>query len=84
MVTFMRLEGLSIAQIGAFSAAILLPWGFKWAWAPLIDIVKLTGIGGRKAWIVICTSMMIVTLATLGMVDFVANYQPPGLDGRSQ
>jgi hypothetical protein len=28
MVTFMRLEGLSIAQIGAFSAAILLPWGF--------------------------------------------------------
>jgi len=37
--------------------------------------VKLTGIGGRKAWIVICTSMMTVTPATLGMVAFVANYQ---------
>ena len=75
MVMFMRMEGLSIEQIGAFAAAILLPCGFKWAWAPLIDIVKLTRFGGRKAWIMICTSMMIITLATMGMVDFVAHYQ---------
>ena len=75
MVTFMRLEGLSIAQIGAFAAAILLPWGFKWAWAPLIDIVKLNRFGGRKAWIVFCTSMMIITLVTMAMVDFVTNYR---------
>lgn len=75
MATFMRLEGLSIAQIGAFAAAILLPWGFKWAWAPLIDIVKLTRFGGRKAWIVFCTSVMIITLVTMAMVDFVKNYQ---------
>lgn len=75
MVTFMRLEGLSIAQIGAFAAAILLPWGFKWVWAPLIDIVKLNRFGGRKAWIVFCTSMMIITLVTMAMVDFVAHYQ---------
>ena len=35
MVMFMRLEGLSIEQIGGFVAAVLLPWGFKWAWASL-------------------------------------------------
>jgi PAT family beta-lactamase induction signal transducer AmpG len=74
MVMFMRLEGLSIEQVGAFAAAVLLPWGFKWAWAPLIDIVKLTRIGGRKAWIMICLSMMIITLVAMAMVDFVANY----------
>ncbi len=75
MVMFMRLEGLSIEQIGAFVAAVLLPWGFKWAWAPLVDVVRLTRFGGRKAWIMICTSMMIVTLVTMALVDFVAHYQ---------
>lgn len=74
MVMFMRLEGLSIEQVGAFAAAVMLPWGFKWAWAPLIDIVKLTRFGGRKAWIMFCLSMMIVTLVAMAMVDFVANY----------
>ena len=75
MVMFMRLEGLSIEQIGAFVAAILLPWGFKWATAPLVDIVKLTKFGGRKAWIMLCTSLMIVTLITMAMVDFVEHYR---------
>lgn len=75
MVMFMRLQGLSIEQIGAFVAAVLLPWGFKWAWAPLVDIVKLTRLGGRKAWIMICTAMMIVTLVIMASVDFVANYE---------
>jgi PAT family beta-lactamase induction signal transducer AmpG len=75
MVMFMRLQGLSIEQIGAFVAAVMLPWGFKWAWAPLIDIVKLTRLGGRKAWIMICTAMMIVTLVVMASVDFVANYE---------
>ena len=75
MVTFMRIEGISLQQIGAFAAAILLPWGFKWAWAPLIDIVKLRRFGGRKAWIVFCTTMMIITLAVMAIVDFVANYE---------
>jgi PAT family beta-lactamase induction signal transducer AmpG len=75
MVAFMRLEGLSLAQIGAFVAAILLPWGFKWAWAPLVDIVKLKRYGGRKAWISICTSMMIITLVSMAIVDFVTHYR---------
>ena len=75
MVMFMRMEGLSIEQVGAFTAAVLLPWGFKWAWAPLIDIVKLARFGGRKGWIVISLTMMIITLVIMAMVDFVANYQ---------
>ena len=74
MVMFMRMEGLSIEQIGAFVAAVLLPWGFKWAWAPLVDIIKLNRFGGRKAWIMVCTAMMIITLLIMAAVDFVANY----------
>ena len=75
MVMFMRMQGLSIEQIGAFVAAVLLPWGFKWLWAPLVDIVKLNRFGGRKAWIMVCTAMMIVTLLIMAAVDFVANYK---------
>jgi PAT family beta-lactamase induction signal transducer AmpG len=75
LVAFMRMEGLSLEQTGAFVAAILLPWSFKWAWAPLIDIVKLNRLGGRKAWIVSCTTMMIITLLITATIDFVANFQ---------
>ena len=71
----MRMEGLSLQQIGAFVAAMFIPWSFKWLWAPMVDIIKLKRFGGRKAWITFCTSMMIVTLIAVAFVDFVANYQ---------
>ena len=39
MVAFMRQQGLPLDQIGAFVAALYLPWAFKWAWAPLVDLI---------------------------------------------
>jgi len=75
MVAFMRMEGLSIEKIGMFVAALFMPWAFKWVWAPLIDLVKLNRYGGRKAWIVFCTSMMIITLLVTAAVDFAENFQ---------
>jgi MFS transporter, PAT family, beta-lactamase induction signal transducer AmpG len=75
MVAFMRQEGVSLALIGSFVAAMFVPWAFKWAWAPLIDLIKLHRFGGRKAWIVGCTSMMIVTLLIAAMVDYHAHFQ---------
>ena len=75
MVAFMRVEGLSLSQIGAFVAALFIPWSFKWLWAPLIDLIKLHRFGGRKAWILLCTTMMIGTLLIVAAVDFHANFQ---------
>jgi len=75
MVAFMRQQGVSLALIGTFVAALFLPWAFKWAWAPVIDLVKLNRLGGRKAWIVGCTVMMIVTLMIAATVDFEAHFQ---------
>jgi len=75
MVAFMRVEGLSLAQIGAFVAALFIPWSFKWVWAPLIDLIKLHRFGGRKAWILFCTTMMIGTLLIVAAVDFHTNFQ---------
>ena len=75
MVAIMRIEGLTLEQIGMFVAALFVPWSFKFAWAPLIDLVKLNRIGGRKAWIMGCLVMMIVTLVTTALVDFVENFR---------
>ena len=74
MVAFMRQQGVPLDQIGAFVGAMFLPWAFKWAWAPLIDLIKLPRLGGRKAWILFCTSMMIVTLLIVATVDYKANF----------
>ena len=48
MAAYMRRDGLDVAQIGAFVAMLYVPWGVKWAWAPLVDLVKLERFGGRK------------------------------------
>jgi PAT family beta-lactamase induction signal transducer AmpG len=74
MVAFMRQQGVSLALIGTFVAALFLPWAFKWAWAPVIDLVKLHRLGGRKAWIVFCTVMMVVTLLIAASVDFETHF----------
>ena len=62
MTAYMRREGLDIVLIGKFTAAFYLPWAFKWAWAPLVDMITLERWGGRKTWIAICQALMIVTL----------------------
>lgn len=74
MVAFMRIEGLTLEQIGAFVGAIFIPWSFKWLWAPLVDVVKLKRFGGRKAWILGCSTMMIVTLMVVASIDFADNF----------
>lgn len=74
MVTIMRQQGVSLELIGAFVGALFLPWAFKWAWAPLIDLIKLHRFGGRRAWILFCTTMMIVTLILTAMVDFKTHF----------
>jgi len=75
MVTIMRTADISLEQIGMFVAALFLPWSFKWAWAPLIDLIKLYRFGGRKAWIMGCLVMMIITLLITATVDFVEHFQ---------
>ncbi len=75
MVAFMRAEGLSLDLVGVFVAALFVPWGFKWAWAPLVDIFRFNRFGGRKAWIVFCTSMIVVTLSVTAALDLVDDFK---------
>jgi PAT family beta-lactamase induction signal transducer AmpG len=74
MAAYMRRQGLDVAQIGAFVGSFYLPWAFKWAWAPLVDLVKLQRFGGRKAWIVLCQALMIITLFGVAQVDYARSF----------
>jgi len=75
MAAYMRREGLDVAQVGAFIAAFYLPWAFKWAWAPLVDLIGLQRFGGRKAWIVLCQSLMIITLFAVAQIDHAEYFE---------
>lgn len=74
MAAYMRRQGLDATMIGGFVAAFYLPWAFKWAWAPIVDLVGLKRFGGRKAWILLCQGLMIVTLYGIAQVDYAQNF----------
>lgn len=74
LAAYMRRTGMDVAQVGAFVGSFYLPWAFKWAWAPLVDLISLKRFGGRKAWIVICQVLMIVTLYGIAQIDYMRHF----------
>ncbi len=74
LVTFLRQNGLALDQIGLLVATLFIPWTFKFAWAPVIDLIKLNRFGARKAWILSCQVMMILSLLMISLVDFQSQF----------
>jgi len=79
MVFYLREEGLGTRQIGAFTAAVLLPWSWKWAMGPVVDVFYSTKWGRRRAWIVGAQLMMLVTLMSAMGVDLSSLWLLTGL-----
>ena len=75
MATYMRQQGVGLAEIGLFTAALYGPWGFKWAWAPLIDLIRPRRFGPHRTWIVASQSLMILTLSTALFLDLSTNFR---------
>jgi MFS family permease len=73
VATQMRREGLDPATIGAFIAALTLPWAFKWAVGPIVDVVSSDRWGRRRTWIVLTQSAMVVALLAAARVDFASD-----------
>jgi MFS transporter, PAT family, beta-lactamase induction signal transducer AmpG len=79
-------RGLETTQIGDVMALATLPWAFKWAWGPIIDLVGIPRMGRRRPWILFAQALMVVTIGamialpdlagavgTLGWLVFVHN-----------
>lgn len=60
----LRAEALPLEQITGLTAVLLLPWIFKFAWAPLVDALRSRWWGFR-AWIIAAQVLMGLSLVPL-------------------
>lgn len=73
LTTYLRQQGISNAEIGIFTASLYAPWGFKWAWAPFVDLIRFAKLGPRRFWIALSQVFMVLTLGMVWVVDPGAN-----------
>ncbi len=66
-----RLRRLDVgpAEIGAFVGSFYLPWAFKWAVGPVIDVFSSDRFGRRRGWILLTQVMMALTLMSAVLLD---------------
>jgi len=72
VATQLRRQGVGPAEIGAFVASFYLPWAFKWAFGPFVDVFRSKRFGHRRAWILGTQIMMAATLLVLIAVPLPA------------
>ena len=65
IATQLRRQGVGPAEIGAFVGSFYLPWAFKWAFGPLVDVFRSQRFGHRRGWILFTQLMMAATLLSL-------------------
>ncbi|WP_457354626.1 MFS transporter [Roseateles sp. P5_D6] len=69
VATQLRRQGASAGEIGAFIGFVLLPWAFKWAYGPFVDLIASRRLGPRRGWILGAQLMMVLTLLALTGLD---------------
>lgn len=65
VATQLRRQGVGPAEIGAFVASFYLPWAFKWAAGPFVDVFRSARFGHRRGWILGTQIMLVLTLLVL-------------------
>lgn len=72
VATQLRRQDVGPAEIGAFVASFYLPWAFKWAFGPFIDVFTSERLGKRRGWILGTQIMLVVTLLSCTFLDLPA------------
>jgi PAT family beta-lactamase induction signal transducer AmpG len=72
VATQLRRLDVGPAEIGAFVASFYLPWAFKWAFGPVIDVFGSRRFGRRRVWIVGTQIVMVATLLSTVLLDLPA------------
>ncbi len=70
----MRASELPLDQITWLLALLIIPWTFKFLWAPLVDAFRGPHWGLRH-WVVATQSIMIASLVPLLWLDLVNDFQ---------
>ncbi|MCL1962372.1 MAG: MFS transporter [Desulfovibrionaceae bacterium] len=65
--------GINIDTIGFLSWVGMATYGFKWAWAPLVDRMPLPGLtrwlGRRRSWLLLSQAAVALGLAGMALAD---------------
>lgn len=67
----LRRQGVEPDAIGALTGALVLPWAFKFLWAPLVDVLRGPRFGLR-GWIVASQLVMAASLVPLAWLDLAS------------
>lgn len=71
--TRLRSSGVAVEQITWLTAVLVLPWTFKFVWAPLVDLLR-TSRWTLRHWIVVAQCFMGATLVPLIWLDPVDQF----------
>ena len=72
--TMLRTAGVEVPQITALTGLLVLPWVFKFLWAPLVDALR-TPRWGFRAWIITAQLAMGATLVPLIWLDPMEHFR---------
>jgi PAT family beta-lactamase induction signal transducer AmpG len=72
VATQLRRQGVGPAEIGAFVGSFYLPWAFKWAFGPFIDVFASDRLGRKRGWILGTQVLMAATLLSTVLIPLPA------------
>ena len=64
-------KGLSVELIGALTG-VMVPYGLKFLWAPLLDRYFPHFLGRRRSWLLISQVILLISLYAISQFDPVA------------
>jgi PAT family beta-lactamase induction signal transducer AmpG len=71
---WLRSEGTDLATIGLFNL-VMLPYTWKFLWAPLMDRYRLPFLGRRRGWTLLTQLLLVGSIGMLGAVNPGLNLQ---------
>jgi PAT family beta-lactamase induction signal transducer AmpG len=71
---WLRSEGIDLATIGLFNL-VMLPYTWKFLWAPLMDRYQLPFLGRRRGWTLLSQVLLLGSIGMLGTVNPGTNLQ---------
>lgn len=75
LTTRLAQDGITKSAVTAF-ALTFLAYNLKWAWAPIVDKVRiplLGAIGARRSWLIVAGSVVMAAVILLGSLDPTAS-----------
>ncbi len=86
LAAYLAKHGADEGDVGDLTSFALLPWAFKWLWAPFVDRFSHSKMGRRRPFIITAQLMLVIAsgtlilvpepennLATIGWIVFIAN-----------